>query len=150
LQAREFRVALGLLCLYELHCYCKHSRSNFYSIDKNKLSWLLILLIGFTLLRAWLVLVILLVILSIVFNITVNFGVAGLAGNHTAFLLVSLMTFFSQGHAHVKERTDRDKTIREIVHDAEFNSNATFNTCFKKSVGTPFRVSLSGTKTVKN
>lgn len=105
-----FRVALGLLCLYELHRYRQHLRSNYYSIDKDELSWLSILVVGFTLLRAWSVLVILLVILSVIFGITFNFGIAGLAGNYTAFLLVSLMIFFSLGHANVHEGIDRDKT----------------------------------------
>lgn len=213
-----FRVALGLLCLYELHRYRKHLRSNFYSIDKDELSWLSLLVIGFTLLRAWSVVVLLLVVLSVVYGFTLDFGVAGLIGNYTAFLLVSLLIFFSLGHAHVHEGIDRDdtepvvepkelspehkalltnhmeaskpytntiltldrlaeqvgipsrtlstvinrqfkcnfyeyinayrveeakrllhdnpdKTIMEIMHDAGFNSKATFNTFFKKTVG---------------
>jgi len=213
--AREaFRVALGLLCLYELHLYRKHLRSNYYSIDKDELSWLSILVVGFTLLRVWAVVVLLMVVLDVVFGVTIGFGIAGLTGNYTAFLLVSLLIFFSLGHAHVHEGIDRDvtetkdlppqyktqliehmqtrkpytntiltldrlaeqigipartlssvinrqfscnfyefinsyrveetkqllnkhpdKTILEIMHEAGFNSKATFNTFFKKTVG---------------
>ncbi len=218
LSREVFRVALGVLCLIELNRYRKHLRDNFYSIGKDELSWLTILVIGFTLLRTWAVIVLLLVVLSVLYGFTVDFETAGLAGNYTAFLLVSLLIFFSLGHAHVHEGIDRDQhtptdakelppakykerlaahmlerkpytntiltldrlaeqvgiaprmlstvinrqfncnfyefinayrvdeakallhnnpnqTIMEIMHDAGFNSKATFNTFFKKIVG---------------
>jgi len=232
LSREVFRVALGILCLIELHRYRQHLRDNFYSIEKDELSWLTILVIGFTLLRAWAVIVLLLVIASVLYGLTVNFEVAGLTGNYTAFLLVSLLIFFSLGHAHVHEGIDRDetgsaetrelppielkerlihhmlehkpythtvltlnrlaeqiditprmlsavinrhfkcnfsefinayrvdeaktllqanpdKTIMEIMHDAGFNSKASFNTFFKKSVGktpTEYRAKLPSQK----
>lgn len=108
-----FRVCLGLICLFELQRYRHHLRTNVYSIGRDELSWLTLLVTGFTLLRAWSMIVVVMVILSVVFGITINFGTAGLLGNYTAFLLVSLLIFFSLGHAHVHEGIDRDPLVTD-------------------------------------
>ncbi|RBP52844.1 AraC family transcriptional regulator [Arenicella xantha] len=108
-----FRVALGVVCLIELQRYRRHLRTNVYSADHDELAWLTILVTSFTLLRAWSMIVVSLMILSVLFGVTVNFGAAGLLGNYTAFLLVSLLIFYSLGHAHVHEGIDRDVDIAE-------------------------------------
>jgi AraC-like DNA-binding protein len=108
--ARElFRVALGVLCLVELSRYRSHVHSKFSHIHKHELTWLTLLITGFTLLRAWSVLVLVFVILNAVFKVSVNFELMGLIGNYTTFLLVSMLIFFSLGHSIAYEGLDRNE-----------------------------------------
>ncbi len=103
-----FRVGLGILCLIELKHYRSRLKSQYADVEKDELSWLSILIIGFTALRFWAVLVLVFVILNIVFQIKLDFELMGLIGNYTAFLLISLLLFFSLGHASIHEGVERD------------------------------------------
>ena len=105
-----FRVILGLMCLYEIRRYRHHLKRNFSAIEKQDLSWLTILVVGFTGLRAWSVLVIALVILSVVYGVKTDFELMGLIGNYTTFVLVSLLIFFSLRHSSVCDGLDESAT----------------------------------------
>lgn len=116
--AREvFRVAIGVLCLVELNRYRHHVHSNFSHIDKHELTWLTLLVTGFTALRAWSVLVLVFVILNAVFEISADFELMGLIGNYTTFLLVSMLIFFSLGHSIAYEGLDRDEESSDLVQN---------------------------------
>jgi len=117
-----FRVALGVLCLVELNRYRKHVHSNFSHIENHELTWLSLLVIGFTALRTWSVLVLIFVILNAVFGLSVNFEIMGLTGNYTAFFLVSMLIFFSLGHSIAYEGLDRNEVIDSAPVTEEFNS----------------------------
>ncbi len=98
-----FRFALGVMCLVELRRYSKHLQRNYSDIEKLELNWLRLLVIGFLAIRGWSVLVVFLVMLAVVFGIETNFELMGLTGNYTTFVLISLLIFYSLGHAHLAE-----------------------------------------------
>jgi AraC-like DNA-binding protein len=118
-----FRVALGVLCLIELRRYRNHVHSNFSNIESHELTWLSLLVTGFTALRVWSVLVLIFVILSAVFGLSVNFEVLGLIGNYTAFLLVSMLIFFSLGHSIAYEGLDRNHVNDDPQETGEVNKD---------------------------
>ncbi len=103
-----YRCALGVLCLYELRKYHRHLKNKFSSTEKHEIWWLNLLVWGFTLLRSWSVLVMVLIIISINYGITTNFGTIGLIGNYIAFVLVSLLIFFSLSHSSVYEGVNKN------------------------------------------
>lgn len=124
-----FRAALGVMCLLEIRRYGKHLKHNYSDIDKLDLTWLRLLVIGFLGIRVWAVLVAVMVILSIMYGVSVDFGAAGLFGNYITFILVSVLIFFGLSHSTVcegletrtpeaessKEETGKDKFKPEMA-----------------------------------
>jgi len=108
-----FRVALGVICLLEIKRYSRHIHTNFSDIEKLDLTWLNILVIGFTAIRAWSVLVMLLIMLSVIFGIQTNFEIMGLLGNYITFFMVSVLIFFGLGHSSVFEGLDSNADNNE-------------------------------------
>ncbi len=96
-----FRFALGVMCLVELRRYSRHLQHNYSDIEKLELNWLRLLIIGFLAIRGWSVLVVFMVMLAVVFGVNSDFGSMGLIGNYITFLLVSMLIFYSLGHAHL-------------------------------------------------
>lgn len=101
-----FRFALGCMCLIEIRRFSKHLLGNYSDIEKLELNWLKLLVIGFTAIRGWSVLVVFLVMLSVIFGINTDFEIMGLLGNYTTFILISMLIFFSLGHSSVCEGLD--------------------------------------------
>lgn len=108
-----FRVVLGILCLVEISRYRRHLKHKFSAIEKLDLSWLTMLVVGFTALRVWSVVVIFMVILSVVYGISTDFETMGLIGNYTTFVLVSMLIFFSLRHSSVCEGPDFRASTQE-------------------------------------
>ncbi len=96
-----FRAALGVVCLLEIRRYGKHLKRNYSDVDKLDLSWLRLLVIGFLGIRVWAVLVAVLMIMSIMLGVSVDFEAAGLMGNYVTFILVSILIFFGLSHSTV-------------------------------------------------
>ena len=71
-----FRAALGVMCILEIKRYSQHIKTNFSDIERLDLTWLKMLVIGFLAIRAWAVLVGLLILLSVSFGINTNFWTA--------------------------------------------------------------------------
>jgi len=90
-----FRVAMGLLCLYEIRRYRAHLRDEYSDTENLDLGWLNLLCFGFLAIRIWAVFVALAYILSNDSGFHINFEIMGLIGNYTTFLLVSLLIFYS-------------------------------------------------------
>jgi len=90
-----FRVSCSILCLIEIRRYRKHMHEQFSSIEKIDLSWLRYLVAVFFVLQVWAVMVNVSIIFSAHFNFNINFNSMGLIGNYTAFILVSVLIFFS-------------------------------------------------------
>lgn len=117
-----FRVVLGFICLVEIKRYSQHITTNYSTIDKLDLYWLKLLVIGFMAIRTWAVLVIALILISIHFGIETNFGVMGLLGNYTTFLLVSVLIFFGLGHSAVwggleSKNSTADESEADVIKD---------------------------------
>lgn len=98
-----FRAALGVICLIEIQRYRKHLRTNYSDIEQIDLSWLRLLVIGFLGIRAWAVVVVFSVLLSVSFGVNADFETMGLVGNYTTFLLVSMLIFFGLSQSPVCE-----------------------------------------------
>jgi AraC-like DNA-binding protein len=98
-----FRAALGVMCILEIKRYSQHIKTNFSDIERLDLTWLKMLVIGFLAIRAWAVLVGVLILISVSFGINTNFELMGLSGNYTTFIMVSMLIFFGLGHSSVFE-----------------------------------------------
>ena len=86
-------------------------------------------MIGFLGIRLWAVLVAVMLILSIMYGVSADFGTAGLLGNYITFILVSILIFFGLSHSTVceglesrtpeaesgKEETNKDKYKPELA-----------------------------------
>jgi AraC-like DNA-binding protein len=110
------------MCLVEIRRFSKHLRHNYSDIEKLELKWLRLLVVGFVAIRGWSVLVVFLVMLSVVFGVTTDFGVMGLLGNYITFVLISMLIFFSLGHSSVCDGLElRDQSgepeKEEVVKD---------------------------------
>lgn len=101
-----FRFFLGCLCLIEIRRFSRHLLHNYSDVEKLELNWLKLLVIGFTAIRGWSVLVVFLVMLAVVFGVDSDFGVMGLLGNYTTFVLISMLIFFSLSHSPICEGVD--------------------------------------------
>jgi AraC-like DNA-binding protein len=115
-----FRAALGIICILEIKRYSRHIKTNFSDIERLDLTWLKMLVIGFLAIRAWAVLVGLLILLSVSFGITTNFEIMGLTGNYTTFIMVSMLIFFGLGHSSVFEGIEvksSDSLKAEVLKD---------------------------------
>jgi AraC-like DNA-binding protein len=111
-----YRVALGILCLLEIRRYTTHIQTNFSDIEKLDLSWLKLLVSGFLIISIWSVIVVTLVLLSVNFGLTSNFGFMGLVGNYATCLFVSLLIFFGLNHSNVFEGlevNDEQEAVKE-------------------------------------
>lgn len=115
-----FRAALGVMCILEIKRYSQHIKTNFSDIERLDLTWLKMLVIGFLAIRAWAVLVGLLILLSVSFGINTNFEIMGLTGNYTTFIMVSMLIFFGLGHSSVFEGIEvksSDTLKTEVLKD---------------------------------
>lgn len=117
-----FRAALGVMCLLEIQKYRKHLKRNYSAIEKLDLTWLTLLVSGFLAIRLWAVIVAFMVLLSVAYGIHTDFGIMGLLGNYTTFILVSLLIFFSLGHSTVCEGLDAREPKNEAESVREDNS----------------------------
>jgi AraC-like DNA-binding protein len=89
-----FRVALGLICIWEIRRYRRQLRDQYSDTENLDLSWLRLLTYGFLAVRIWAVFVAIASILEI-WGVKIDPGYMGLAGNYTTFLLVSILIFYS-------------------------------------------------------
>src|SRR5690606_14151721 len=101
-----FRFAFGCLCLVEIRRFSRHLLHNYSDIEKRDLTRFKLLVIGFTAIRGWSVLVVVLVMVAVVFGIQTNFDVMGLIGNYVTFILVSMLIFFSLSHSFICDGVD--------------------------------------------
>lgn len=95
-----FRVAMGLLCIWEIRRYRLELKAQYSNTENLDLNWLRLLIYGFLAVRVWAVFV---AIASLLEGWGFDYGSSvrglagdmGLAGNYTVFLLVSILIFYS-------------------------------------------------------
>ena len=128
-----FRAALGVMCILEIKRYSQHIKTNFSDIERLDLTWLKMLVIGFLAIRAWAVLVGLLILLSVSFGINTNFEIMGLTGNYTTFIMVSMLIFFGLGHSSVFEGIEvkssdnlKPDVLKDKIKDVQIQQLADF------------------------
>ncbi|AWF80474.1 AraC family transcriptional regulator [Microbulbifer sp. A4B17] len=102
--AREsLRVLFGVLCFFEVRRCRRQIRDNHSSIEKIDLTWLLVLIWGFLLVRIWAVMINLAVGLAQEWQFQLDIGAMGLFSNYAVFVLVSAMIFFSLSYSSMFE-----------------------------------------------
>ncbi|MDO3383335.1 helix-turn-helix domain-containing protein [Gilvimarinus algae] len=95
------RLGFGIACVVEIRRYRARIRDNFSDIQSIDFKWLNLLVDGFLVLRVIAVLVALMILASIHSGFNLDFSSAGLAANYLAFLLVSVLIFFSLRHSSI-------------------------------------------------
>lgn len=95
------------MCIHEVYRYRKHIRHEFSNIEKIDFLWLNTMVIGFSLLVLWQLLVMFSLELAVGFNIKANYELLGLTGNYATLAMISLLIFFSLSHSVVFEGIDR-------------------------------------------
>lgn len=96
-----FRFAFGVTCLIEIRRYRATIRDTFSDVQAIDFRWLNLLVIGFLLLRVLNVIMAVMLLATIHFGFSANFGSVGLAGNYLTFFLISMLIFFSLKHSSV-------------------------------------------------
>ncbi len=123
------RLFFSVLCIVEIQRYRKSIRHNFSDVKKMDLQWLNFLVYSFCIIRAWAVLVSVMIMGAIYMQWQAPFEIMGLIGNYTTFLLVSLLIFFSLKYSqiisHVKvEEPKAQNAVRNTDMDATLNADA--------------------------
>jgi len=95
------RLCFGIACVLEIHRYRTRIRDNFSDIQSIDFRWLNLLVDGFLILRVIAVLVALMILASIHSGFNLDFSTVGLTANYLAFLLVSVLIFFSLRHSSI-------------------------------------------------
>ena len=90
----SFRVIFGVLCLIDIKRARSELRDRFSNIEKIDIGWLSILVIAFTAVRGWILLVVL-VAMSVPNLGDSVFNYMGIAGNYLTFALVTALMFLS-------------------------------------------------------
>ena len=102
----SLRVMFSILCLIDIrHCQ-QQIRARYSNIEQIDIGWLKYLVIGFLIIRIWAMLVSMAIILNVHAGISIDFGLLGLIGNYTTFLLVSGLIFFSLSRSSLFEGLD--------------------------------------------
>lgn len=96
-----FRFAFGIACLIEIRRYRATIRDTFSDVQAIDFRWLNLLVIGFLLLRVLTVIMAAMLLATIHFGFSMNFGSVGLTVNYLTFLLISMLIFFSLKHSSV-------------------------------------------------
>ena len=115
------RVMFSLLCLIEIkHCR-QQIRDRYSSVESIDLGWLNLLVIGFTIIRVWAVLVAFAIISSVHIGLIFDFETMGLIGNYITFLLVSALIFFSLSRSSLFEGVEQHEPPLTPEHHVEVN-----------------------------
>lgn len=88
------RVFFGLLCLVDIRRARNELRDQFSNIEKIDIGWLSILVIAFTAVRVWILIVVTVAIFAPYLSDSV-FNYMGLAGNYLTFGLITALMFLS-------------------------------------------------------
>ncbi len=100
------RVMFSVLCLIDIRHCRQQIRARYSNVEKIDFGWLNFLVIGFLIIRVWAILVSLAIILNVHGGWRIDFGLLGLIGNYTTFLLVSALIFFSLSRSSLFEGLD--------------------------------------------
>ncbi|NVK54804.1 MAG: helix-turn-helix domain-containing protein [Alteromonadaceae bacterium] len=115
-----FRVACGVLCLVEIRNYQARIKQQVAETISVDLTWLKMLVIGFTIVRINSVLIALTLWLGN--GINLNYEVLGLVSNYAVMLMVSVFIFYSMGYSTVFRGIDKElPATQESATTLEFD-----------------------------
>ena len=96
-----FRMFCGVMCLLEIRNYHRKIKDQMASIEEVDLTWLRILVIGFSFIRFIAILIALSLIFSFQLHITIDFEALGLIANFSTMALIGFLIFFSLGFSNI-------------------------------------------------
>ena len=96
-----FRMFCGVMCLLEIRKYHQKIKDQMASIEEVDLTWLRILVIGFSFIRFIAILIALSLIFSFQLHITIDFEALGLFANFSTMALIGFLIFFSLGFSNI-------------------------------------------------
>lgn len=105
------RFGIFVLSAIEVYKYRSEIRDTFSNIEKIDFMWLNTIVIGFTLLTFWHLLVLAGIELKLGFQLPVDYESLGLLGNYATLGMISLLIFFSLSHSLVFDGIDRQKLV---------------------------------------
>ena len=114
------RVFFGVLCLIDIRQARSELREQFSNIEKIDIGWLSILVIAFTGVRVW----ILLVVSASIFIPSLGesvFNYLGLAGNYLTFALITALMFLSLQRSSIFDGHMTQDTTSNDPEDSELN-----------------------------
>lgn len=118
-----FRLAFGVACLLEIRRYRATLRENYSDIQALDFKWLNLLVMGFLIVRIMAVIVVIMIFASLHFGFSMDYSSVGLSANYLAFLLVSILIFFSLTHSWMiggvaeNDALENDCGTRERCYD---------------------------------
>jgi len=104
------RVAFSVLCIIEIKRCRQQIRNRYSSIEKIDLGWLNLLVISFSFVRIWALLVSLSIILSVHAGIKINFANLGLFGNYATLGLVTGLIYFGIRFSSIFEGMENESS----------------------------------------
>lgn len=113
------RVVFGMFCLLEIHNCRRRIQDSYSNIEKIDFTWLLMLVLGFLVIRCWAVLVNIALTLAAHLEIMVDFRIMGLTSNYTVFILISAMIFLSLSYSSMFEGLERKADEEDPQQKAE-------------------------------
>ncbi|WP_049723386.1 helix-turn-helix domain-containing protein [Gilvimarinus polysaccharolyticus] len=117
------RLSFGIACVLEIRRYRARIRDSFSDIQAMDFKWLNLLVDGFLVLRIIAIVVASMILASIHFGLTLDFSSVGLTANYLAFLLVSVLIFFSLRHSSVVGAVDESLIKHSPSDKAPFNDD---------------------------
>ncbi len=114
------RVFFGVLCLMDIRKARNELRDRFSNIEKIDIGWLSILVIAFTAVRVWI-----LIVATLAFFIPdlgeSIFNYMGLGGNYLTFALITALMFLSLQRSSIFDGHMTDDNATEAPQDEELN-----------------------------
>ncbi len=117
------RFAFGIACIVELKRCQKSMRDYYANLEEVNFSWLVVVVYGFLIIRAWALLLAVCLTFSAHTVLDLNIEAMGLTGNYATFLLVSSLIFFSLTRSKIFEGVVFSND--EDIKDEEKRSSAT-------------------------
>ncbi len=116
----SLRVFFGVLCLMDIRRARNELRERFSNIEKIDIGWLSILVIAFTAVRVWI-----LIVATLAFFIPdlgeSIFNYMGLGGNYLTFALITALMFLSLQRSSIFDGHMTDDSSSEAPQDEELN-----------------------------
>lgn len=123
------RVLFGVLCLIDIKRARSELRNRFSNIEKIDMKWLGVLVVAFTAVRVWILIVVIVALFAPNLNESI-FDYMGLAGNYLTFALITSLMFLSLHRSsifdgHINEvagtNTDQKKLDPELTRKIEIH-----------------------------
>lgn len=109
-----FRMFCGIVCLVEIRNYQRRIKDQMANIEDVDLTWLKVLVVGFSFIRFIAILIALSLIFSFQLHITIDFEALGLFANFSTMALISFLIFFSLGFTNIFKGIEQESNLPAV------------------------------------